>query len=214
MYNPDLGTFNQRDPIQADMNPYCYCANDPTDKTDPSGLSFLGDYFYYLKHPSKMDPGLQRGQQIAVGVAAGAAAGAVGVAVGGAVVASQIAAGATVVDANAAGAAVGITVAGNLGYAIGRPFGPTAGNIAMSGGALVGGFSSGGPYRPGQKPTDAPPGTLPINKHPDTCGIVHEIKGPLIDEGVGPGSYVGISPDGDIIVTNPDGTATNLGPWR
>jgi hypothetical protein len=38
MYNPDLGTFNQRDPIEADSNLYRYCGNDPIGATDPSGL--------------------------------------------------------------------------------------------------------------------------------------------------------------------------------
>jgi hypothetical protein len=72
-----------------------------------------------------------------------------------------------------------------------------------------------GPFqRPSQKPSNAPPGTLPINKHPATKDIVHEIKNLLDEDGVGPMSYVGISPNGDLIVTNPDGTAYNLGPWQ
>jgi hypothetical protein len=68
-------------------------------------------------------------------------------------------------------------------------------------------------YRPGQKPTDAPPGTLSINEHPDTQDIVHQIKPNLKPEGVGPASYVGIAPNGDVIVTNPNGTHLNLGHW-
>ena len=36
-YNSSLATFISRDPIQADINPYRYCGNDPTNKTDPSG---------------------------------------------------------------------------------------------------------------------------------------------------------------------------------
>jgi hypothetical protein len=69
------------------------------------------------------------------------------------------------------------------------------------------------PSRPGQRPTNAPPGTLPIDEHPATAGIVHDIKGNLVEDSVGPKSYVGISPAGDVIVTNPDGTAESLGHW-
>ena len=67
--------------------------------------------------------------------------------------------------------------------------------------------------RPGQKPCDAPSGTLAIDEHPSTQDIVHRIKANLVEDGVGAASYVGISPDGDVIVTNPNGTAVNLGPW-
>ena len=67
-------------------------------------------------------------------------------------------------------------------------------------------------YRPSYKPQDCPAGTIPINQHPDTKGDVHGIKDQLRGDGVGPTSWVGVSPEGDIIVTNPDGTAENLGP--
>ena len=46
-YNSILATFISRDPLMykaKDMNLYRYCGNDPTDKTDPSGLDPLGDY--------------------------------------------------------------------------------------------------------------------------------------------------------------------------
>jgi len=68
--------------------------------------------------------------------------------------------------------------------------------------------------RPGQRPTDAPSGTLPIHQHPVTKDVVHEIKKNLKADGVGPASYVGVTQDGDLIVTNPDGTAENLGHYR
>jgi len=67
-------------------------------------------------------------------------------------------------------------------------------------------------YRPGTKQKNAPPGTVPINVHPGTKDRVHPIKGGLRPKGAGPGSWVGVSPDGDIIVTNPDESAENLGP--
>jgi hypothetical protein len=71
------------------------------------------------------------------------------------------------------------------------------------------------PTRPGSAPSNAPPGTKTIDQHPDTSGRerVHRIKKRLAGDGVGPKSWVGISPDGNIIVTNPDGTFENLGPW-
>jgi hypothetical protein len=71
----------------------------------------------------------------------------------------------------------------------------------------------GTPKRPGFKPEDAPGGTRAINEHPDTKNIVHQIKRNLQEDGVGPASYVGVAPNGDIIVSNPDGTASNLGSW-
>ncbi len=44
MYNPDLGTFNQRDPIgyRGGMDLYEYCGDDPLNKTDPSGNRTCG----------------------------------------------------------------------------------------------------------------------------------------------------------------------------
>jgi RHS repeat-associated protein len=66
-------------------------------------------------------------------------------------------------------------------------------------------------YRPGQKPIDAPPGTRSIDEHLETKKNVHAIKKGLAEEGVGPASYVGIAPDGSIIVTNPDGTHEVVG---
>jgi hypothetical protein len=69
-------------------------------------------------------------------------------------------------------------------------------------------------YRPTKKPKDAPRGTKAIDKHPDTKDRVHELKDRMEEDGVGPASYVGISPDGDVIVSNLDGTAENLGSWK
>jgi hypothetical protein len=45
MYNPDLGTFIQRDPIaydSGDDNLYRYCENNPVNETDPTGLAGEG----------------------------------------------------------------------------------------------------------------------------------------------------------------------------
>lgn len=76
-----------------------------------------------------------------------------------------------------------------------------------------GGGGGGGYRRPGFRPTNAPSGTLAINVHPDTRGRVHEIKRNLTDEQVGPASYVGIAPDGKIVLTNHDGSAEVLRHW-
>jgi RHS repeat-associated protein len=67
--------------------------------------------------------------------------------------------------------------------------------------------------RPGYPPKDMPKGTRPINQHPDTKDKAEEIKGGLKEDGVGASSWVGIAPNDDVIVTNDDGTAENLGPW-
>lgn len=75
------------------------------------------------------------------------------------------------------------------------------------------GLTEGDLQRPGTRPKDAPPGTLPIDKDPRTKERVHEIKGRLGDEGVGPKSYVGVTPDGHLIVTDSDGKAVDLGPY-
>jgi RHS repeat-associated protein len=93
-----------------------------------------------------------------------------------------------------------------------KPFPARPGRPGRPGEGRPGKPPKGPTYRPGNRPTDAPSGTLPINKHPLTKGREHEVKKCLADEGVGPASFVGISPDGDVIVTNPDGTSYNLGP--
>jgi hypothetical protein len=124
--------------------------------------------------------------------------------VGGILVGTPVAPG---VGTVAGGAAGGIS-----GGAVGAAIGGSAGALA---GAWIGDVVSdrwNSDYRPRYKPKNCPPGTIPINKHPGTRDDVHGIKGQLKNEGVGPKSWVGVSPAGDIIVTNPDGTAGNLGP--
>ncbi len=67
--------------------------------------------------------------------------------------------------------------------------------------------------RPHQKPRDVPTGTLPIDKHPDTKDIVEDLK-PKLGPGVGPRTWVGISPDDHVIVPDANGNAEDLGPWK
>jgi hypothetical protein len=59
--------------------------------------------------------------------------------------------------------------------------------------------------RPNFRPDDAPSGTLPIDQQTDTKEIAHAIKKNLREDGVRSNSWVGIAPNGDVIVANPDG---------
>lgn len=59
------------------------------------------------------------------------------------------------------------------------------------------------------KPNHAPRGTGPIDKLGLSRSEIHDIT-----DGVnaGPPDWTGISPDGDVITSNPDGSAENHGP--
>jgi RHS repeat-associated protein len=59
------------------------------------------------------------------------------------------------------------------------------------------------------KPTNAPPGTVPIDQGGLSSGDIHDIK-----DGIGAGAtdWTGIAPNGDIITTGPDGKMINHGP--
>jgi len=140
---------------------YRYTLNSPTNGTDPTGESFLGDYWYYLTNPGAMDSDLQTGQQIAVGTAitAGslATAGLVGQAVGGVVIAQ----GGGSIAAGAAGGLAG-GVAGDLvqqggSIAVGAQPSYNPSQTAISGGlGLLGGAALG-------KICGKPPGRMPAN---------------------------------------------------
>lgn len=60
------------------------------------------------------------------------------------------------------------------------------------------------------KPTNAPPGTVPLPQAGLPQGIHGEIK-KAVD--AGPKDWTGIAPNGDVITTGPDGKAINHGPW-
>jgi RHS repeat-associated protein len=57
--------------------------------------------------------------------------------------------------------------------------------------------------------TGTPPGTKPIDQKGKTREWIHGTKE---DVGAGPRDWVGVAPNGDIITTNPDGSAENHGP--
>lgn len=59
------------------------------------------------------------------------------------------------------------------------------------------------------KPKNAPPGTRPIDQSPNSHDWIEGTKDAV---GAGPADGVGVAPNGDIITTNPDGTAENHGP--
>ena len=67
--------------------------------------------------------------------------------------------------------------------------------------------------RPRRGPSNAPPGTRTVDQvlnHDQVENLKRQLRHD--GTGVAPDSWVGISPDGDVIVTNSDGTAENLGP--
>jgi RHS repeat-associated protein len=122
-------------------------------------------------------------------------------------------------SAVAVGAGVGIGIALDGGpqavsFGSGAYYGDSKGGINAPATLLVGPVLNAATYRPSAKPTDAPAGTKPINVDPRTKNRVHPIKDQVKADGVGPDSYVGVSPEGNIIVTNPDGTAEDLGPFE
>lgn len=59
------------------------------------------------------------------------------------------------------------------------------------------------------KPKDAPPGTIPIDQSGLSKDEIHQIKGEI---GAGPADWVGITPDGHVVTTGPDGTTEDHGP--
>ena len=67
-YSSAIGRFQVLDPIGfagADTDLYRYSANSPDEYTDPTGQSFLSDYWYYYNNPQAMDPGLRTARKAA-----------------------------------------------------------------------------------------------------------------------------------------------------
>ena len=71
--------------------------------------------------------------------------------------------------------------------------------------------------RPGTRPKGVPDGTRPIEMIPEmTCELIHKVKERLKrgGEGVGPKTWVGIDPDGNVWVPDFNGNGENLGGWQ
>jgi RHS repeat-associated protein len=122
----------------------------------------------------------------------------------------------------AAGALAGAQWGGGIAGAAGIETGPLDVPIGLLGagiGAAIGDWWTGPDtvYSKADKgptevaPKDCPSGTRPINKDPRIRRNHQAIKRGV---GNGPKDWTGITPGGHIIITNPDGTAEDLGPYE
>ena len=71
--------------------------------------------------------------------------------------------------------------------------------------------------RPGTRPKGVPDGTRPIEMIPEMIReLIHKVKERLKrgGEGVGPKTWVGIDPDGNVWVPDFNGNGENLGGWQ
>jgi RHS repeat-associated protein len=193
-YSPKLGRFLQTDPIfyADDMNMYAYVGGDPLNRTDPTGEDCVdpssGPCETVLVAAQKIQPpDVSRAAALAVLTYELAAEGGVASTVG-------------VSFATVGVAVFGTLYPSSLADATCTPV--TRCNVMTA-------EQKRSDQSRKSKPTNAPAGTKPIDKVGLSKDETHKVK----DGQIGPEDWAGVAPNGDVVTTNPDGTAntTDIG---